>query len=166
MLADVAEAGGAEQGVGDRMENDVGIAVAGEARARAGLATPPSMIGPSPAKAWTSKPMPVRGDRRPASHCSARSKSAGSGELVEGGIAVDGGDLHAGGAKHRGLVGREAPPDQLAYGPAERSEPERLRRLDADEAGSVDELVEAFVRRERACRRPASTGAAPSWNSS
>ena len=37
---------------------------------------PPSMIGPSPAKAWTSKPMPVRGDRRPASHCSARSKSA------------------------------------------------------------------------------------------
>ena len=31
MLADVAEAGGAEQGVGDRMEHDVGIAVAGKA---------------------------------------------------------------------------------------------------------------------------------------
>ena len=31
MLADVAEAGGAEQGVGDRVEHDVGIAVPGEA---------------------------------------------------------------------------------------------------------------------------------------
>ena len=31
MLADIAEAGGAEQGIGDRVEHDVGIAVAGEA---------------------------------------------------------------------------------------------------------------------------------------
>ena len=35
MLADVAEAGGAEQGVGDRVEHDVGVAVAGKA-ARSG----------------------------------------------------------------------------------------------------------------------------------
>ena len=75
MLADVAKAGGAEQSIGDRVKHDVGIAVAGKA-ASMGISTPPSMIGPSPAKAWTSKPMPVRGISRPASHCSARSKSA------------------------------------------------------------------------------------------
>ena len=33
MLADVAEAAGAEQGIGDRVEDDVGIAVAGKAAA-------------------------------------------------------------------------------------------------------------------------------------
>ena len=37
MLADVAEARGAEQGVGDRVEDDVGVAVAGEARANGAL---------------------------------------------------------------------------------------------------------------------------------
>ena len=42
MLADVAEAGGAEQGVGDGVEHDVGIAVAGEAARRGEWRSRPS----------------------------------------------------------------------------------------------------------------------------
>ena len=44
VLADVAEAGGAEQRVGDGVGDDVGVAVAGEARARRGTRTPPSTM--------------------------------------------------------------------------------------------------------------------------
>ena len=37
MLADIAKAGGAEQSVGDRMKDDVGVAVAGKAAAMRNL---------------------------------------------------------------------------------------------------------------------------------
>ena len=50
MLADVAETGGAQQGIGDRMEDDVGVAVAGEARG-VGDRDAAEHDGPSPAKA-------------------------------------------------------------------------------------------------------------------
>ena len=42
MLADIAEADGAEQGVGDRVQDDVGVAVALQARGRAGLRRRPA----------------------------------------------------------------------------------------------------------------------------
>ncbi len=72
MLADIAKPTCAKEGVSDRVEDDVGIACPARPR-ECGTAIPPSIIGPSPEKAWTSKPIPVRGMSRAASD-SARSK--------------------------------------------------------------------------------------------
>ena len=60
--ADVAEAGGAEQGVGAGVGDDVGVAVARRARRRRRSATPPSTSGAvgSSDHGWTSKPLPTR----------------------------------------------------------------------------------------------------------
>ena len=157
MLADVAKAGGAEQGVGDRVEHDVGVAVAGEPAA-CGTSMPPSITGPSPAKAWTSKPMPVRGTRRPASHCSARSKSAGVVSLSSAGspstVATC---IPAARSTVVSSVGRGAGPGRV--GAAQRVQPESLRGLHADEPVAVDRRRLAVPPRARAYRR--SEGQAP-----
>ena len=62
VLADVAEPGRAEQRVGDRVGDDVGVAVAARPRPPAN-ATPPSTSGRDRdrrVKRWTSKPWPTR----------------------------------------------------------------------------------------------------------
>ena len=103
------------------------------------------MIGPSPAKAWTSKPMPVRGTSRPASHCSARSKSARVVSLSSAGSPSTAATVMPGGAKRRVVssVGEGARP--AVVGLTQRVEAEGLRRLDADQAGPVDRLAERFA---------------------
>ena len=77
MLADIAEPGGAEQGVGDGVEHDVGVAVARRGRGRAGLRCRRA----SPARRRRSRerrsPCRCASTSRAASIASARSQSAG-----------------------------------------------------------------------------------------
>ena len=75
MIADIAGADRAEQRVGERVEGDVGVAMAGEAAVvRDADAAEPELL--AAAKAWTSKPMPVRGDQPAASRPRRGAKSA------------------------------------------------------------------------------------------
>ena len=113
MLADVAEAGGAEQSVGDGVKHDVGVAVAGEAALMRDLDA-----------AEHDRPFAGEGVDIEA-HAGARDQSTGEpllgavevgggGELVERGIAFDGGDVHAGAREGRSSRRSAAAPDQLA----------------------------------------------------
>ena len=88
--------------------------------------------------------MPVRGESVPASHCSARSKSAGRRQLIQRGIAFDGGDLHASGAEHSGLVGRGWTRPAVISG-VQALEPEGLRRLHSDQTIAVDGIAKDAV---------------------
>ena len=60
VLADVAEAGGAQQRVDDRVGEDVGVGVPREARASPGISTPPRISGRPSSKRGVSMPIPVR----------------------------------------------------------------------------------------------------------
>ena len=95
MLADIAEAGGAEQSVGDGVKRDVGVAVAGKA----------ALVGDRDA-AEHDWPIAGKGVDVEA-HASARNQCSGDpllgtaeilrgGDLVEFGIAFDQGDPHPG----------------------------------------------------------------------
>ena len=77
MVADIAGAERAEHRVGQRMEDDVGVAMAGKAACRGGSATPPSHRPSPAAKAWTSKPRPVRG-RQPGGELPRRGAKSAS----------------------------------------------------------------------------------------
>ena len=59
-VADVAEAGGAEQGVGDGVQHHVGVAVAGQAARVRRSRTPPRISGRPSASRCVSCPMPTR----------------------------------------------------------------------------------------------------------
>ena len=111
MLADVAQADGAEQRIGDRVQNDVRVAVALQPRS-CGTATPPSVIGPRSCEGVNVEAHAGPRHSRPANHCSARAKSAGaSASRVEDRRRRS--DLHTGCSKHNvSSVG--AVPDQLS----------------------------------------------------
>ena len=143
MLADVAQPRGAQQRIGDRMEDDVRVAMPGEAALMRDLDSAEhdrplaneGMDVKSHARARrepTSEPLlgplEVRGER----------------DLLEHWVTLDSGDLHARGAEHRRLVrGRGARPALISG--LERREPERLGRLHPSDAAAVDRLVQRFT---------------------
>ena len=60
MLSDVAQGGSAEQGIGDGMQQDIGIRMAEQARARTESCTPPMISGRPGTRRWMSQPSPMR----------------------------------------------------------------------------------------------------------
>ena len=72
VLADVAEAGGAEQRVDDRVGEDVGVGVARRGRGRAAMSTPPRISRRPATRRCESQPMPVRAAHRRSAPAAAR----------------------------------------------------------------------------------------------
>src|SRR5260221_5217624 len=143
MLADVAKAGGAEQGIGEGVKDDVGIAVAGEAAVMGQLDSaehdrPVSGEGvdvEADASTWGKAageplfgPLEIRWKR----------------ELLQRRIARDGGDLHAGSTHDRRLVGRGRTAPSL-IGRIEGRQAKGLRRWLSGEHRAIDWLSERFV---------------------
>ena len=122
------------------------------------------MIGPSPAKAWTSKPMPVRGDQAAGEPLLGAVEVGGEGQLVERRIAFDRGDLHARRPKDGRFVGRRV-------GPARGRRPDSARRGERPGASALGpgrsgrRARQACRRRVRACRRRRAPARRPSKNS-
>ena len=134
MLADVAEAGGAEQGVGDRVKHDVGIAVAGEA------AVVRDLDAAEHDRAFAGEGVDVEAHagardepRRRAIARRARSRRAVVSFSSAGSPSTAATFMPAARSDRR-FVGRRAARPAL-IGRRERVEAERLRRLDADQAG-------------------------------
>ena len=143
MLADVAEAGSAEDGVGDCVEHDVGIAMPREA---------PAVRDHDAAE--HDGPVPVEGVNVEA-HAGARRKAAnepllgtaevgGSGDLLERGVALDGGDVHPCGADDRGFVRRWVAAPAI-IGATQRVEAKGLRCLHACKSGPFNRLAKGFA---------------------
>ena len=135
VLADVAEAGGAEERIGDGVGDRVGVAVAGQARARPSNTTPPSTSAPAGivAEGVHVEALPHPHGQRHRS--SARLRSIGRGDLDVGRVAVH--DHHPATCRldQRRVVGAL----RLAgVGGAQRRGPEGLRRLHGDEPAAVD----------------------------
>jgi tRNA-dihydrouridine synthase B len=140
MLADVAEAGRSKQSIGDRVEGDVGVAVAGEA-ARVRNGDPAHHDGP-----FTGKSVDVE------AHSGARRETAEQrgfrpaevcerGQLVEGGIAFYGSNPHSRGAHYGRLIGRSSTrPAFVRF--AQWLQPEGLRCLDAHHCAAVDRIAQ------------------------
>ena len=148
MLADVTETRGAEQGVRDRVENDVGIAVTGEA---AGVR---HFDAAEHDGAFAGEGVDVE------AHAGAGNEPAGEpllgtaevgrrGDLLERGIALDGSDPHPRGANHGRFVGGGGASPAVVGG-AQRIEAEGLWSLHAGKPGAVDRIGEL---RAGACQR-------------
>ena len=105
MLADVAEAGRAEQRVGDRVGDDVGVAVAGEA----GAAVEGDAAEHERAIGVRVEGMHVEALADPDRHQRHRqrgnSQVGGRRDLAVRGLALDDHDPAAGGLDERGIVG-------------------------------------------------------------
>ena len=105
------------------------------------ISIPPSISGPGPAKAWTSKPIPVRLTRRAASAALGAVEIGGGGQLVEHGVSCDGGDLEPGLDHHGRFVGRGAA-SGFVIGVEQVFDVKGLRGLDAEQVAAVDHRVE------------------------
>ena len=99
-------AGRAEQRIGDRVEHDVGVAVAGEAARRGEWRFRRASPGLRRRRRGRRSPCPVRGDSARRRAIARRGEVGGRGQFFERRIAFDRGDAHPGGADHAGLVGR------------------------------------------------------------
>ena len=138
MLADVVEAGGAKDGIGDGVEDDVGVAVPGK----------PAAVGHRDTAehhgSFAGEGVDVK------AHAGARNEPASEplfgaadvgrrGDLLERGIALHGSDPHSRGANHGRLVGGGGA-GPAVVGSAQRIEAEGLRSLHAGEPGAVDRI--------------------------
>jgi tRNA-dihydrouridine synthase B len=143
MLADVAHPAGAEERVGNCVKHDVGVAVARQSAAVRDFDSPEDQ------GAFAAKGMDVEPDAGPRAQAPRepllRASEVGrERQLLEGRISLDRGHLHAGCAKDRRLVGRGGARPSLISGD-ERSQPERLGRLDPGDPAPLDGLVQRLV---------------------
>ena len=144
MLADVAEPGGAEQRVGDRMEDDVGIAVAGQA-AVVGDGDAAHNDRPVAGEGMDIEPHAGARDEARLEHLLGALEIGLAGQFLQRCIAGHRGDGEAVGAGDRSLVGRGIAGPLLVRG-QQGIAAESLRGLDADGAGTVDRLAQGVAR--------------------
>ena len=154
MRADVAVGDGAEHGVGDRVQQHVGVGMADQRRDRAATLTPPSQTwSPSP-KAWTSNPWPVRTSGRSLSILASRpaQKILLRGQFDVVGFARKDEDAMAGPFRDGGVVGQFAASVVAdgAMGGEDQAEAEGLRRLHGAQRGAVRRRDDALVLRRSA----------------
>ena len=138
MLADVAEPGGAEQGVGDRVEHDVGVAVPGQAAIVRDFDPAEHDRARRRQRHGRRSPMPVRLTMR------AGQPLLGAGEVGGGGQSCrasrspsTAATFSPAATQDRAFVGRRAP-GHFAIRVAQSLGVERLRGLDPDQAGAID----------------------------
>jgi hypothetical protein len=143
MLADITEAGRTEQGVGNRVQDYVGIAVPGKA----------ALMGNGNT---AQRDRPGAGERVDIeTHARARSEPPSQpllgpreicwrSQLFERRIAFDGSDFHPCRAQDCGFVRRRTIGPQ-SIGSAQGIELERLRSLNPDDICPVDRFVESAV---------------------
>ena len=162
MLADVAEAGCTQQSVGDGVEDDVGIAVTGEAALMCDLHS--AEHDRSRASEGVDVEAHARSGRQPAGEPLLGAIEVGlDGELLQRRIAVDGGDFHPGRAKHRSFVGWRLARPLIVCG-FERAKAEGLRGLYPDHARAFHGSPSVSPIRA-SVSETGRTGAAPSKNS-
>jgi hypothetical protein len=143
MLANIAKGSGAQQGVGNGVQHDIGIAVSGEAAAVGNRdsaehhrsVTRECMNVEAHAGPWDqARREPLFGALEVGGHC----------ELFERRITLDRGDDHACRSHDTGFIsGRGAFP--LVVGRLESTEAKRLGRLHASETGPIDGLVKRIA---------------------
>ena len=152
VLADVAEAGGAEERVGHGVGDDIGIAVAGQT----GLAVEPYPTQHQRAVGVVAEGVDVEAlphPHRQRHSSSATSRSCGRGDLEVGRVALH--DHHPATCRldQRRIVGALR---RVGVGRSERVGPERLRGLHGHEPGSVHgrpaDLAERVGDRDRGHR--------------
>src|SRR5689334_12927873 len=105
MLTNVAESGGAEQRVGDRVKDDTGVAVACEA------ARMRNRNAAQHDRSFRGERMDVEAHPRPRDHCAGKPLPGtgpirSGGELLERWVAGNRGDAQTGSASNGGLIGR------------------------------------------------------------
>ena len=152
MFADIAEARCSKQGIGDRVQYDIRVAVAGEATRMRDF--------DSAEHDWTRAGEGVnveagpRAGREPAGQPLLGSVEIGrKRQLFESGVAFDRRDLHVGGANDGGFVGGGGA-YPLLISRAKSGKLECLRRLHAREGRPIDGIAQGLLHaRERVADR-------------
>ena len=140
MLADVAQPGGAEQGIGDRVEDDIGIAVAGQAALMRNFDSAHHQRAFAPERVDIEAKACALRHSRGEPLFGALEIGLG-GDLLEQRIALDGRHRQPGGARNRGFVGRRGRAPVL-IGIAKWDCAKGLRSLNADYSLPVDRFAE------------------------
>ena len=166
MAADIALGQRAVDRVAQRMDADIGVGMAGQARSSCGTSTPHSTSGRPASSTCTSKPVPMRGTRAADRMPPAAARSSGIGHLD---VVLGAGDQRhgcAGPLQQRGVVGGARRPRRAGAAPAGS-------RSGTPAASARDTALARHGRRDdrrprpaSACRPPARRGSRRGMRSS